>query len=482
VFGWLQARCPIDPGAKRWTEDRIGWLLGQFGRERLKNASMVVPARQFFPDRYDNSERAARALFDRTCAFMGIDPAGVELVFYQPTHRPGFARSLVRSHLGWAGQFKLREGSNVVEVNVTYLPLPESLLAVFAHELSHQILLGSKRICAEDQDHELVTDLATVFFGLGIFNANESFTDHFRVNRRGDEILRTGYLTPRIWGYALALCAWLRNEKKPAWAGWLRPAIRKTFRRSLTYLLRTGDAQVVEGGQLDDAGRVSLLKIEYPELARADTISTEPADPQNGELNEDRNARTDLKVATDFDTRGAESAELFYEASQYVEAGEWCKAKECLSKVICLEPDNGTAYQERALVHLELRMFDDALHDAEAAVRLEPNDSDSYLARGAAYVEVRQFENAIADLTQYINDEDFLAASGGHASRGYYLRGLAFAGLGNLQKAIKDYDRAIHRWPDWPEPYEARAEAYESLGNSKLARADQDEARRRATP
>src|SRR5205823_1411314 len=113
----------------------------------------------------------------------------------------------------------------------------------------------------------------TAFFGMGVFNANESYADHFRLNRRGDEIGRMGYLTPTIWAYALALCAWLRDEKKPAWAGWLRPAIRRNFRRSLAHLLHTGDAQVVEGGQLDDAGRVSLLKMEYPEFARADIVS-----------------------------------------------------------------------------------------------------------------------------------------------------------------------------------------------------------------
>ena len=252
VLGWLRPRCPIDSGAKRWVEDRIGWLLGQFGRERLLNAEMLVPARTFFPDHYDNSEAAARALFDRTCAFMGVKPADVELVFYQPTHRPGFARSLLRKSLPWVGQWVPREGNNLVRVDVKLLPLPELLLAVYAHELSHQLLLGSKRICAEDRDHELVTDLATVLFGLGVFNANNSFMDHDRVNRRGDEIERIGYLTPTIWAYALALCAWLRAEQRPAWGDWIRLGLRRDFRRSLAYLHRSSDANVVDGGQLDE--------------------------------------------------------------------------------------------------------------------------------------------------------------------------------------------------------------------------------------
>src|SRR5262249_46679267 len=113
MFGWLRSRCPIDSGAKRWTEDRMGWRLGKYGGDRLLEADMVVPARTFFPDHYDNSEAAARALFDRTCTFMGIDRAAVELIFHQPTHRPGFARSLRRSDMSWAGQFESRESSNI---------------------------------------------------------------------------------------------------------------------------------------------------------------------------------------------------------------------------------------------------------------------------------------------------------------------------------------------------------------------------------
>jgi Flp pilus assembly protein TadD len=327
-----------------------------------------------------------------------------------------------------------------------------------------------------------VTDLATVFFGMGVFNANDSLVNHYRLNRRGDEVGALGYLTPTIWGYALALCAWLRKEEKPAWAGWLRPAIRRAFHRSAAYLVRTGDARVVDGGELDVDGRVSVLKVEYPGFATADGISFGEADSQDSELNENTDAQADFEEGTGAANNQAESAELLIAALHYVEAGEWGRALECLNEVIRIEPENGTAYQQRVWVLLELGMSAEALQDAEAAVRMEPDDSESYQARGAACIKVGQFERAVADLTQYVDEEDTSVASGTHASRGYYLRGLAHAGLGNFHQAIKDYGRAIRCWPDWPEPYEARAEAYQSIGDSKLARADHDQARRRAVP
>ena len=460
----------------------MGWLLGQFGRERLQQSNIVVPTRQFFPEHYDGSEVAARALFNRTCVFMGTDPASVELVFHQPTHRPGLARSMVRSRLDWAGQFQFGEGKNLVRVDVTILPQPESLLAIFAHELAHQLLLGAGRICEHDPDHELVTDLATAFFGMGIFNANDSLVNHYRLNRRGDEIGALGYLTPTIWGYALALCAWLRNEEKPAWTDWLRPAIRRIFCQSLAYLVRTGDAQVVDGGQLDVHGRVSALRAEYPSFALADDIRSGKTYSQDSEWNEDLEAQADIEEGTEVSTSRVETVELLMAASQHIEAGEWSEAHECLNAVIRFEPENGTAYQQRVWVLLELGMLAEALQDAELAVRMEPDDSESYRARGATCLKAGQFEQAVVDLTRYVAEEDTSVAIGTRASRGYYLRGLAYAGLGDVRKAIKDYGRAIRCWPDWPEPYEARAEAYELVGNSARARADHDEARRRAAP
>jgi Tfp pilus assembly protein PilF len=460
----------------------MGWLLGQFGRDLLQQSSIVVPTRQFFPEHYDGSEVAARALFNRACVFMKTDPASVELVFHQPTHRPGLARSMVRPRLDWAGQFQLGEGKNLVRVDVTLLPQPETLLATFAHELAHQLLLGSGRICQDDPDHELVTDLATTCFGMGLFNANDSLANRYRLNRRGDEIGTLGYLTSTHWGYALALCAWLRNEEKPAWADWLRPAIRRIFRRSLAYLVRTGDAQVVDGGQLDVHGRVSALSAGYLVFAVAADIQSGRISAQDVGWDDDTEAQDDPEEGTEASIGRVETVELLLAASQHIEAGEWDKAHQCLDTVILFEPENGTAYQQRVWVLLELGMLAEALQDAEFAVRMEPDDSESYRARGAACLRAGQFEQAVVDLTRYVAEEDTHATSGARPSRGYYLRGLAYAGLGDLRRAIKDYGRAIRCWPDWPEPYEARAKAFELVGDSSRARSDHDEARRRAAP
>src|SRR5688572_23737825 len=65
-----------------------------------------------------------------------------------------------------------------------------------------------------------LTDLLTVFFGLGVFTANAAFSFQQWTNTatQGWQTERRGYLGEEEIGYALALFALLRGEHNPAWA------------------------------------------------------------------------------------------------------------------------------------------------------------------------------------------------------------------------------------------------------------------------
>ena len=53
-----------------------------------------------------------------------------------------------------------------------WLDEPENMVAVLAHEIAHIKLPGESRM---EENDERITDLTTIFFGLGIFNANAAF-------------------------------------------------------------------------------------------------------------------------------------------------------------------------------------------------------------------------------------------------------------------------------------------------------------------
>src|SRR5439155_16827567 len=67
---------------------------------------------------------------------------------------------------------------------------PLDMIATLAHEFSHIKLLGEKRI---ENNNEPLTDLTTVIFGLGIFNANAAFQTRRGVDSWGCSKL--GYLS-----------------------------------------------------------------------------------------------------------------------------------------------------------------------------------------------------------------------------------------------------------------------------------------------
>jgi hypothetical protein len=233
VFDWLRPTPPVGPEDKEWLERRMDWLTREFGAERLLEVPVVLPTPDFFPDPYDGSRRAAARVFRRVCRYMDVDPEGVSLRFFRD-RKP--APELGLAHQGAAG---LYEGA-VIRVEEATLQDPLALIGTMAHELAHVHLLGGGRVSAEEEDHEALTDLLTVYLGLGVFTANSV------IREQGGEIWwaisRLGYLTMDMYGYAFALFAWYRGEAAPAWAKHLRGDVYAPFRKGLKYLTKTGDS------------------------------------------------------------------------------------------------------------------------------------------------------------------------------------------------------------------------------------------------
>jgi len=471
MFSWFQPKCPVRPAAKQWIEMRMGWLIGQFGWQRLRSGRVILPSEEYFPDPYDQTESSARMLFERTCDYMDLDAGRLELRLYRPEGVGRFNPSLVKEQPDWAGLYGADDGKHVVWLDATRLQDPESLVATLAHELAHELLLGQRRISVEEEDLEPLTDLATVFFGMGVLTANVAFRhENFSSGiMEGWTISSQGYLTPTMWAYALALFAWLRRETRPAWTRSLRSSVRADCLSALKYLQGTEDATVVEGGGMPYVRPVELLAGEFPSLVAEGSACGQ------GEADEWEEATWGDPV----DGERAQGDDPFGAGVDYARHGQWREAVHAFSLAIREDPDDGEAYQQRALAYLECGQNEKALADAQQAVGLAPDDSESYRARGTAYLQAGYCERAIDDLTRYLKEEDVSGCDGTRPSRAYYFRGLAYASLGDLPRALADYDRAILRWSDWPEPYEARADAYDRLGRPHQARADRAEAARR---
>jgi hypothetical protein len=250
MFGF-SPKLPISDEQRLWTDEGFKRLEKLLGRRRMLDAKVVEPTAEDFPDPYDRSLEAVEKLFSRVCDYMCIDRSGIELEIFQDE-----TEELREMLPHWRGDAETRaaglylhahepgratddeERSMAVAIRSTILKDPMSLVATVAHELGHVILLGGKLLSRETPDHEPMTDLLTVFLGLGIFTANSAARfKQFQVNRRmGWSMRRLGYLPESVFGYALARFAIEREEKKTEWARHLSPNVRSDFKDSKRWL------------------------------------------------------------------------------------------------------------------------------------------------------------------------------------------------------------------------------------------------------
>jgi len=235
---------------RQWVDEGFRRLEKLLGRRRMLEAKVVEPTAEDFPDPYNKTPEAVEKLFSRVCAYMQVERSSVELQIFQD--ETDELREILPS---WRGDRKTRavglythadeldqaddaaERNMIVAVRSTMLKDPMSLIATIAHELGHVILLGGKLMGHKTPGQEPMTDLLTVFLGLGIFTANSAgrFRQFQNDRRIGWSMNRLGYLHQRVFGYALAKFASERGDKAE-WARHLSPNVRSDFKQSRRWL------------------------------------------------------------------------------------------------------------------------------------------------------------------------------------------------------------------------------------------------------
>lgn len=241
-----QPTCPVAADEKEWIENRMAWLVRELGSERLLKHKTILPTTEFFPASYQRTEDDLRDILARVSRFMDLDAEKIQLNLYQDDH-PKFQGEWNK---GTAGLYFEADGKFNVWLEVSILDDPNAVVATLAHELGHVILLGQKRLLPEEPDHEPLTDLLTVYLGLGILTANAVIHESYWHSgyMSGWKMGRSGYLSMDMFGYALALYARARAENPPTWLNHLRPDVRSACRQGLRYLERGGECGFHFGG------------------------------------------------------------------------------------------------------------------------------------------------------------------------------------------------------------------------------------------
>ncbi|MCA9027154.1 MAG: hypothetical protein KDA86_18235 [Planctomycetaceae bacterium] len=244
MFGWFSPQCPVDIAAKRWIEERLGWLSSQFGRDVFTRRAVILPTEEFFPDHMDGTEASVRTLLNRVCRYMDADPDSVRLeLFTKGTDLWLVNDSGQYLPTGAAGLYDEQPGETVIHIETSGLFDLSNLVGTMAHELAHQRLMGEKRVTGNEFDNELLTDLTAVFHGFGIFLGNCPRNWDSQYGKwPGTDLRRPEYMTLPMFAYALAHSAWHRDLPKPDWSKYLSFELRPCFKQGVRYLQNTGDS------------------------------------------------------------------------------------------------------------------------------------------------------------------------------------------------------------------------------------------------
>lgn len=250
MFG-RSTKLPVCEEERQWVDQGFRRLEKLMGRSRMLEAKVIEPTAGHFPDPYDKSPESVERLFSRVCAYMRVDRTDIELEIFPDeveelreilpawrsdggTNAAGlYLHPHSRTEIGGDPQKRMH-----VALRSSLTNDPMALVATAAHELGHVILLGGGLMSQDTPDHEPMTDLLTVFLGLGIFTANSAarFKQFQNERKMGWSMQRLGYLPEPVFGYSLAKFAAERGERKPAWARHLSPNVHADFKNSARWI------------------------------------------------------------------------------------------------------------------------------------------------------------------------------------------------------------------------------------------------------
>jgi hypothetical protein len=231
---------PINDDRRTWVEENFHWLTTHFDPHSILNRKVLIPHYSDFPIRYNGDPQTADETLNIVATQMEIHPSQLTLTLQDNRISTGgglFGNGTIslvteesdKNSGTWQG--KNADGKYPLSLNISALTFPETMVATLARQLARIKLIGEGRMTEID---EPLTDLTTVIFGLGVFNANAALATFPSGQSWG--WTKLGALTQMEWGYALALFARFRNEKTPDWVQHLTKNVKSDYLKSEQFI------------------------------------------------------------------------------------------------------------------------------------------------------------------------------------------------------------------------------------------------------
>lgn len=252
----------IDTGTKVSIEGELLRLGEFFGSQKWRDAGLHLPEDHAFEGAADES--SVRELFNTFSEILELNTDRIRILFSADEVAAVSGMSWVHSHdqsldehgvLVQGFQSDLMIGTNV---------LIDSLLAEMIRMLVAEKLVMSGYADVADEHLMLYAEVATVFFGFGLFTINETVSccQSTQSGFHYFSMTKLGALNSFGIGYLLALVLWQRNQTDLRIGNYLRPDAELSFQKSIEYLEKTNDCLLHDQNLARIDGSTSISTIE----------------------------------------------------------------------------------------------------------------------------------------------------------------------------------------------------------------------------
>lgn len=239
----------IDENDEAWQLEAWAWLLQHLGGlETMRSYRVAAPSHADFPPSKLAGHAHAEFVFGQVARRFRVATDAFELVAQEEDIDPVLAPLAVVKGVpaNPAGTYSVSANRHAVTYAPSLLGDLEALIATFAHEICHPILLDIPEEPPGGGDmEEFATDLAMVFFGFGIFGANGAYKfsqyNDAATGTQGWRSTRAGYLTQAEWGFGLAVRQLLLVEDEPTLLTYLSTGAAAHYRKNFRYLKDRAD-------------------------------------------------------------------------------------------------------------------------------------------------------------------------------------------------------------------------------------------------
>jgi tetratricopeptide (TPR) repeat protein len=160
----------------------------------------------------------------------------------------------------------------------------------------------------------------------------------------------------------------------------------------------------------------------------------------------------------------AEPERYAFRGEDYIELGEFDKARADFEKLLSLMPV-ADAFLGRGCFYMRTGDLTSAIRDFDHAIEMEPTNAMAYSNRGSAYSKLQDVENALANYDLAIqNNPDYPTA--------YANRAFAYYKVSRYENGVADCNRALELKPELAYACSNRGLCRAALGDKESARAD----------